>query len=209
MNYIENLINNNKELEYLTEPITEAVEYIKSIYFNQNKIMICGNGGSCSDSDHIVGELMKGFLLKREITKEERDTILKNNYENSDFLINSLQRGIGAISLNNHNALNSAIINDVSADMTYAQQVFSIGKKGDLLIGISTSGNAENVCNALKIAKSFGIKTMAMTGNRNGKMNQYSDIIIDVPSSETYRIQEYHIMIYHAFCAQVEKELFG
>ncbi|MBQ7257475.1 MAG: SIS domain-containing protein [Abditibacteriota bacterium] len=205
---IEKLLSEHKELEYLRENIKKTVEAIKTAYNKGGKVMVCGNGGSCADADHIVGELMKGFLSKRPLTSYEEGLILNQKYDNADYLTKFLQRGIPAISLNTHGALISAVINDIGADMMFAQQVFSIGTECDVLIGISTGGGAENVINALKVARAIGCTTVGMTGNRQGKMNEFCDILLDAPSPETYRIQEYHIAIYHALCAQVEKEIF-
>ena len=205
---IDKLLSEHRELEYLRENIKKTVEAIKTAYNKGGKVMVCGNGGSCADADHIVGELMKGFLSKRPLTNYEEKLILKQKYDNGDYLTKFLQRGIPAISLNTHSALISAVINDIGADMMFAQQVFGIGTECDVLIGISTGGGAENVINALKVARAIGCTTVGMTGNRHGKMNKFCDILLDVPSPETYKIQEYHIAIYHAFCAEAEKELF-
>ena len=208
MNYIDNVLMRHKELEYLRESIVETVEAIKKAYYKGGKILVCGNGGSCSDADHIVGELLKGFLSKRELTKEQKSEIINKNYDNGKYIADSLQQGIIAYSLNAQGAILSAVINDIGSDMMFAQQVYAMAGENDLVIGISTSGNSENVCNALKTAKIKGAATLGMTGNKNGKMNEFCDILIDVPSSETYVIQEYHIAIYHAFCAEAELEIF-
>ena len=205
---IDRLIKEHKELTYLKDSIRKTVDAIKGAYNKGGKVMVCGNGGSCADADHIVGELMKGFLSKRPITPYEENLILNQKYDNGNHLIKSLQRGIPAISLNTHGALISAVINDIDADMMFAQQVFGIGTESDVLIGISTGGGAENVINALKVGRAIGCTTIGMTGNRHGKMNDFCDILLDVPVGETYQIQEYHIAIYHAFCAEAEKELF-
>ena len=207
--HIDKMLSCHKDLEYLKENITEAVNAMTKAYYKGCKIMVCGNGGSCSDADHIVGELMKGFLSKRVLDQGQKSNVIRRNYDNGTYLAKALQQGIPAVSLNTHSALISAVINDIGADMMFAQQVYGLGKKGDVVIGISTGGNAENVCNALKVAKIVGATTIGMTGNKNGKMNEFCDILLDVPSPETYKIQEYHIAIYHAFCAQVEENIFG
>jgi len=208
LEHIDLMLEKYKELSYLKQPIIDTCNAIEKAYNNGNKIMVCGNGGSSSDSEHIVGELMKGFLLKRPISQDKANKIKEMGFDNSDKLIKDLQQGIPAISLGTHSTLISALINDIDADMMYAQQVYSIGVAGDILIGMSTSGNAHNVLNALKLAKAFGMTTIGLTGNRNGNMNTYCDILLDAPSCDTYRIQEYHLAIYHAFCAAVEADLF-
>lgn len=207
--YIDLLLKENPELEYLRKPISDTVAAIVAAYRKGGKIMICGNGGSCSDSDHIVAEFMKGFLLKRELTEAQRAEIESMGFDNGKYIADSLQQGIEAVSLTAQTAIGTAVINDIGSDMMYAQQVYAMGREGDLFIGISTGGNAENVINALKVAKSKKITACGLTGKKCGKMNGFCDILIDVPSVETYRIQEYHIKVYHAFCAEAERIIFG
>lgn len=209
MNYIDLLLNENPELEYLRRSLETLTEEIIKTHKNGGKIMICGNGGSSSDSDHIVGEFMKGFILKRELTDSQKNQILNCGFDNGDFIASNLQQGIAAVSLTAQTAVSTAVINDISGDMMFAQQVYAMGKEGDLLIGISTGGNAENVTNALKVAKAIGVKTCGLTGNKCGKMNKFCEMLIDVPSPVTYKIQEYHLKIYHAFCAEAEERIFG
>ena len=152
---------------------------------NLNKIYICGNGGSASDADHIVGELMKGFLKDRKITDERIPQELRGK----------LQGALPAISLSAHTSLMTATINDNDADMIFAQQVYGYAKENDLLIAISTSGNSKNVVNAVKVAKTIGVKAIALTGESGGLLKEMADVTICAPSTETYKIQEYHLPI--------------
>lgn len=198
--YTELLINKKPELAFLKDRIKALCDSVVESYHRGGKVMVCGNGGSFSDAEHIVGEMLKGFLSKRRVPESEIGKFGE--------LGGLLQQGIPAVSLGAHGALISAVINDISADMMYAQQVYAMGKEEDILIGISTSGNAKNICNALKVAKAMGIKTIGMTGNKNGAMNELCDILIDAPESETYLIQEYHLAIYHAFCGDIEHMIF-
>lgn len=172
-------------------------------------IMTCGNGGSASDAEHIVGELMKGFKLKRPATKEQRESLMSAFPDEGAYLADHLQRAIRAVSLVSQTALSSAFANDVAADMVFAQQVFGYGKPGDLLIGISTSGNSRNIVNACKTAKAFGIGTIGITGESGGMLREICDVTIRVPACDTHRVQEYHLPIYHALCAAVEAEMFA
>lgn len=171
------------------------------------KILLCGNGGSCADCDHIVGELMKGFLLKREVGEEFANT-LKNAYpDEAEYLSKNLQGAIPAFSLASQSAVLSAFANDVAPDMVYAQLVYGYGNKGDLLIGISTSGNSKNVVNAVKIAKAKGLSTLALTGEKRCLLDM-CDVTLKAPETETFKVQEYHLPIYHYLCARIEKELY-
>jgi D-sedoheptulose 7-phosphate isomerase len=172
-------------------------------------VLICGNGGSAADSEHIVGELMKGFKLKRPIPQTARAALARLFPEKGADLADHLQGALPAISLTGHPALSSAFANDVRADMVYAQQVYGYGRPGDMLIALSTSGNSTNILNAAKIAKAFGMAVLGMTGQGGGKLSELSDVCIRVPAEETYRVQELKLPVYHALCAMLEEEFFG
>ena len=187
--------------------LEHAVDMMYDTYQHGGKILLCGNGGSCADCEHIVGELMKGFLLERRLTKQERKKF-DGVCENPEEFAGRLQRAIPAISLPSQCAVLSAFINDVEPDMAYAQLTFGYGKKGDVLIGYSTSGNAKNVVNAVRTAKALGMKTIGLTGSSESAMSELCDCVLHAPSTETYKIQEYHLPIYHFLCAELEKRAF-
>lgn len=186
------------QLNICAKDIEKALALMVDTYKNGGKILVCGNGGSASDADHIVGELMKGFLKDRKITDARIPQELRGK----------LQGALPAISLSAHTSLMTATINDNDADMVFAQQVYGYAKTDDLLIAISTSGNSKNVVNAVKVAKSLGVKAIALTGKAGGELKQFADVTICAPSTETYKIQEYHLPIYHYLCAKVEEENF-
>lgn len=204
---LNELIKRYPALEDIKESLKEASKLMFETAKNGGKILICGNGGSAADCDHIVGELMKGFLSKRKITGEFSD-ILKSEYpEDGEYMSENLQEAVPAISLAGHSALMFAFANDVAPDMVYAQQVYGYGRKGDLFIGLSTSGNSKNVVNAAKVAKAKGLKTIAFTGSAPAKLDM-CDVVLKAPDTETFKIQEYHLPIYHYLCAALEKNLF-
>lgn len=205
---IENLIYSYPDLKDCRENILEAYSILKGCYDNGGKVLVCGNGGSASDSEHIVGELMKGFLQKRKIRKEDTEKIKARYPENWEYLTRNLQGTLPAMSLVSQTSLAYAFINDVAPDMVFAQQIYGYAKPEDVLIGLSTSGNSKNVVNAVKIASAFDIKTIGMTGKDGGVMKNICDVTITAPSTETYRIQEFHLPIYHALCAMLEAEYF-
>lgn len=182
--------------------IEKAFSILLSSCQSGHKILICGNGGSSSDSDHIVGELMKAFCLPRTLPEEEKKKFPPE-------IALKLQKAIPAISLSAHSGLLTAIGNDVSFDMVYAQQVYGYGEEGDVLIGLSTSGNSLDVVNATYVAKGKGMKTISITGEKESKLSAISDITLRLPSTETYRIQEYTLPIYHLLCLMLENALFG
>lgn len=196
-----------KNLIVNEEVIIKVFEQISDTFINGGKLLVCGNGGSSADSDHIVGELMKGFLLKRTINNDIATRI--NQFDPSGQISAQLQMALPAINLSAHAALISAICNDNSSDMIFAQQVLGYGEKGDVLLGISTSGNSANVINAGIVAKSKGLKTIGLTGASGGRMNELFDHVIKVPESSTASIQELHLPIYHTLCAMLEEEFFG
>ena len=186
------------QLNTCAEDIENAFAIIVDTYKKGGKILVCGNGGSASDADHIVGELMKGFLKDRKVTDERIPQELREK----------LQGALPAISLCAHTSLMTATMNDNDADMIFAQQVYGYANENDLLIALSTSGNSKNVVNAVKVAKALGVKVIALTGETGGVLKGLADITICAPSTETYKIQEYHLPIYHYLCASVENEFF-
>jgi len=173
------------------------------------KLLACGNGGSAADADHIVGELMKGFLLRRPIPDCFAQK-LREACGNTEgvALANGLQGALPAISLTAHAALTSAFANDVASDMAFAQQVYGYGKPGDVLIAISTSGNSANVLKAAQVARAKGLVVIGLTGQGGGALAPLCDVCIAVPERETYRVQELHLPVYHLLCAMVESEFF-
>jgi phosphoheptose isomerase len=205
----ERFFEDNPSLEVSRNCIYKAFETIVDCYKQGGKVLICGNGGSASDSEHIVGELMKGFLLKRPLCGKAKKEIEELFPADCQYLADNLQGALPAISLVSNTAISSAFINDVQPDMVFAQQVYGYGKPGDILLGLSTSGNSTNVINAVKISKVLGLKTVGMTGEAGGKMKELCDVTICVPAKETYRVQEFHLPVYHALCAMIEEEFFG
>lgn len=203
------LLERYQKLSECAEDIIRARELMSKTVRAGGKILICGNGGSSADADHIVGELMKGFLLKRKMPADVSADFRAALGEEAEDFINLLQRGIPAISLSAQSAICSAFINDVDPDMIYAQMVFGYGKKEDLLIAISTSGNSKNTVNAAKCAKALGIATLALTGKDDSHLSRICDVTVKAPETETFKVQELHLPIYHYLCAAVEEEFFG
>lgn len=195
---MNSLIKNYPELEKCKSDIEKALELIIDTYKADGKILVCGNGGSAADSEHIVGELMKGFMLKRPVS----DSRIPENIRTK------LQGALQAISLPSQSAVLSAYINDVDPEMMYAQLVYGYARKNDLVIGMSTSGNSKNVVNAVEVAHAMGIKTLSLTGEKESRLYELSDVTIRVPQTETYRIQELHLPVYHYLCASAEKYFF-
>lgn len=187
--------------------IVAAAELMVETIKNGNKILLCGNGGSASDSLHIVGELMKEFALKRPLSEEVKAALKEAG--DDGYIGANLQGAMPAVSLVGVTALESAYANDAASDLGFAQQVLGLGNKGDLLIGITTSGNSKNVIYAAITAKAKGVKTVALTGGTGGKIKDICDCSIVVPANETYKIQEYHLPVYHNLCLALENEFFG
>ncbi|MBQ7957268.1 MAG: SIS domain-containing protein [Clostridia bacterium] len=206
---MNDLFRRYPELSVCRESLEKAVEMMCETYYNGGKILVCGNGGSCADSEHIVGELMKSFTLARKIPDEDREKLFSLLGDESKLFVENLQRGIPAFSLCSQSGVMTAYNNDVNPDMVYAQLLYACGKKEDLLIGISTSGNSKNVVNAVKAAKAFGIKSLCLTGAKECMLDDFADCIIKVPETETYKIQELHLPVYHYLCLETEKKLFG
>ena len=204
---IENFKKNNPALLVCLPQIFAALDLIKDAFNASGKLLVCGNGGSASDSMHIVGELQKSFTLERSLLKE--DTEKFTNLADGAYLALHLVRGLPAVSLVSEAAMLTAMSNDVGADLCFAQQVWSLGQTNDVLFCISTSGNSRNVVLAAETAKAKGMKVVSLIGlNPNAKLIQYSDVVIMVPSQLTYRVQEYHLPVYHFMCLMLESEFF-
>lgn len=198
-----------ESLNLTKESIENAKNVIIESFKSGGKLLLCGNGGSCADCDHIVGELMKGFLSKRSLSDEQKQSMIKNaDYINREWL-EELQGGLPAISLTSQNALNTAFCNDVNPELLYAQQLMGLGKSEDVLLCISTSGNSKNVCAAAIVGKALGITVIGLTGKSGGKLKEIADVCICAPETETYKIQELHLPIYHYICAEIEKYFFN
>lgn len=208
MEYLEELTSRYPVLEAVKGDVLAAYEILRDCYAGGGKVMIAGNGGSCADSEHIVGELMKGFVKRRPVSGEFAAALKKADEKRGEELASCLQGGLPAIALTGHAGLSTAFLNDVNGEMIYAQQLYGYGKKGDVFIGISTSGNAENVMYAVAVAKASGIKTIGLTGRDGGKMAEACDCSIVVPSDETFKIQELHLPIYHALCLMLEEHFY-
>ena len=207
---VNDLIKRYPILESCRDSINDAYKLLEKCYENGNKLLVAGNGGSCSDSEHIVGELMKGFISKRPLDKD-----LKEKLEDIDPVIgkelgDKLQAGLPAIALDNHQALNTAFTNDVENGglLTYAQQILGYGQKGDVFLAITTSGNSKNILNACVVAKAKGLRIIGLTGKNGGMLKDVADVSIIAPSNETFMIQELHLPIYHCLCLMLEKHFF-
>ncbi len=198
------------QLNLCKEAILQAADAMEAAYRAGGKILLCGNGGSYADCEHISGELLKGFLSKRPLQYDDRNKLYDTlEYDEATKFANTLQRGIPCIPLSSLGATMTAFINDVEPNMAYAQLAYALGNEKDVLIGLSTSGNSANVVNAIKVAKAMGMKTIAMTGNRaSSECAKIADITILAPASETYLIQELHLPIYHFLCAELERRVF-
>lgn len=208
-NYLDELVSRYPELKPCYSNIEEAIECISEIYSNNCKLLIAGNGGSAADAEHIVGELMKSFKKKRILNQQFAENLIKTDNTLGKELSIKLQGSLPAIALANHNALNTAFLNDVDGEMGFAQQTNGYGNSGDLFLGITTSGNSKNIIFAAITAKAKGLKVIALTGGDGGKLKDYADVSIIVPEQETYLIQELHLPIYHCICLEIEERFYG
>ncbi|OGV53482.1 MAG: hypothetical protein A2X45_24425 [Lentisphaerae bacterium GWF2_50_93] len=207
---ISDLYQRYPPLQGIEYSISEAFSILKNSIEKEGTVFTCGNGGSASDADHITGEFLKSFMIRRKASgKFREDAIRIFGDDEGEKICDGLEDGVKSIALNSNPAFVTAFSNDSSPFMVYAQQLHVLGKKGDVLIGLSSSGNAVNVLNALKVAKIKGIKSILMTGSGEGKCVKLADCCIKVPSDKTYVIQEYHLPIYHALCAMIEEHFYG
>ena len=203
------LVERYPVLDCVQDQVAGIYETVRECYENGGKLIIGGNGGSCSDAEHIVGELMKGFKMLRPLDEKQQDALKAVDPVLGADLAKNLQGGLPAVALSSHPALNTAFMNDVNGDMMYAQQLCSLGKPGDVFMAITTSGTAMNLRYAAVTAKAKGMKVVALTGKSGGAMNELADINLVAPCNETYQIQELHLPIYHCLCLMLEEQFFG
>lgn len=208
MDYIAQLIERYPVLASVENEIRTAYQVLERAYTNHKKLLVGGNGGSCADAEHIVGELMKGFVKKREIPKTMKERLLGLDQELGKQLANGLQSSLRAIAITGHAGLSTAFANDVDPEMTYAQQVNGYGDEGDVLLAISTSGNSKNLIYAALTARAKDMPVVLLSGKDGGKLRAIADVSIVVPNQKTYQIQELHLPIYHALCLQLEDKFF-
>lgn len=204
---IDELTTRYPVLEASKGSIVQAIEMVLDAYRNGKKILLCGNGGSASDCEHIAGELLKSFRKKRKLPSQLEDKLLSYGEEGKDIAEN-LEGALPVIALTSHIAFSTAFSNDVNPAMVFAQQLYALGSKGDVLIAISTSGNSKNCVYAGYVAKAMGIKTVSLTGQNESMLSEISDMTIAVPERETYKVQELHLPVYHCICAVIEEEMF-
>lgn len=207
--HIQTLLTRYPRLESARREIVEAYLALEDCYRHGGTLLAAGNGGSAADADHIVGELMKSFRLLRPVTADCAKRLREVGADRGAMLAKTLQRALPAISLASHGALMTAYINDTDPQSVYAQLLFGYGRPGDVFLGISTSGNSQNILNAAVTARASGLKTIALTGGSGGALAELADIAVKVPEVETYRIQELHLPIYHCWCLMLEERFFG
>ncbi len=206
--YLQELTERYPALKGLEEEIRAAFLVIKESFEAGGKLLVAGNGGSCADAEHIVGELMKSFVKPRPLPEALKEALIREEPGLGGALSEKLQRGLPAIALNSHPGLTSAFLNDVDGEMAYAQQVLGYGKKGDVFLGITTSGNAKNIRYAAVTARAMGLRVVGLTGRGGGALAALCDAAVIAPEKETYRIQELHLPIYHALCLMLEETFF-
>lgn len=209
MRHIDLLVERYPSLESAKNDIVAAYLLLEESYENGGKLLVAGNGGSAADAEHIVGELMKGFKLSRKPETDFAERLVAENQELGSVLAENLQGALPAIALDGHPALSTAYMNDCEPLLCFAQQVNGYGKSGDVFLGISTSGNSKNVLYAATTAHAKGMKVIGLTGAKDSKLKDMSDVCIKAPQTETYMIQELHLPIYHCLCLMLEDKFFA
>ena len=209
MKHIDLLIERYPSLEPIKQELIDAYLIMEESYSKGGKLLVAGNGGSAADSEHIVGELMKGFKMPRKMTSEFSEKLKEVDPELGEVLANNLQGALPAIALDGHPALTTAYMNDCEPLLCFAQQVNGFGKPEDVFLGISTSGNSKNILYAATVAKAKGMKVIGLTGAKDSKLMKYADVCVKATNTETYMIQELHLPIYHCWCLMLEDRFFG
>ncbi len=207
--HIDLLIKRYPVLEVCRQDIINGYLLMEECYKNGGKLLICGNGGSAADSEHIVGELMKGFKSQRTLDLEFKEKLISEDKELGQVLANHLQQALPAIALDGHSALSTAYMNDCEPLLCFAQQVNGFGKENDVLLGISTSGNSKNVLYAATTAHAKGMKVVGLTGEKESQLSKMSDVCVKVPETEVYMVQELHLPVYHCWCLMLENRFFN
>ncbi len=205
--YLDELTNRYPALLNCRANVLAAYERLVTTYERGGKLLVCGNGGSASDADHIVGELLKGFRHKRPLNSVFKARV--QDFIADDGFLDRLQGSLPAIALTTQSAIISAVVNDLGGDLIYAQQILGLGKPEDTLLAISTSGNSDNILKAVAVARAMGVATIGLTGIPGGKLATACDLVIQVPANNTVAIQEYHLPVYHALCSMLEIRFFA
>lgn len=206
---IDVLVERYSELENQRENIIASYKIMEKSYCSGGKLLIAGNGGSAADSEHIVGELMKSFEKPRSLSEKYKEKLKSIDFERGKTLSDKLQGGLAAIALDGHIALSTAYMNDCEPLLCFAQQVNGYGNEKDVFLGISTSGNSENIIYAAIVAKAKGMKVIGLTGAKESKLSEIADVTIRSPQTRTYMVQEHHLPIYHCLCLMLEERFFG
>jgi D-sedoheptulose 7-phosphate isomerase len=199
--HLAQLFAHRPELAVCHDSISQIFHAICQSLRGGGKMLLCGNGGSAADAEHWAGELLKGFAQKRPLNQKEKEAL-------PDYLRGKLQGALPAIPLTGFLSLSTAFANDVDPQLTFAQLTWGLGRPGDVLIGISTSGNAANVCAAMDAAQARGMIRIGLTGETGGKLRALTDLCLCVPARETYLVQEFHLSAYHCLCLMLEAEFF-
>jgi D-sedoheptulose 7-phosphate isomerase len=207
--FIEELIERYPRLAQVECDIRKAAECLAASYRNGGILLVCGNGGSSSDADHITGEMMKGFEKERPLDGDLKERLATCSADRGKYLSEKLQKGLPTISLSSQTSLITATANDIDPDLIYAQQVAGYGSEGDVLIALSTSGNSRNIIDAAITAKALGMTVIGISGETGGRLTAFCDILINVPGRRTSHVQELHLPVYHAICRMVEEDIFG
>lgn len=205
---LNDLIKRYPSLEVCKKDIEKAYLMLEKAYDNNKKLLIAGNGGSAADSEHMAGELMKRFKINRKIDKKLSDKLKRIDRQRGLRLSKNLEMPLRAVPLTSHIAITTAYMNDADATGVFAQQMLGFGDKGDVFLAISTSGNSENIISACVVAKALGIKIIGLTGQKDSLLNKYADVCIKVPETETYKVQELHLPVYHCLCLMLESNYF-
>lgn len=209
INHVSSLMIRYPQLITCKNDIIAAYNILEECYINDHKLLIAGNGGSAADSEHIAGELMKRFSIPRPVPTDFAKKLYAIDPERGSELSGNLEQGLMAIPLVAHEALTTAYINDVDGLGVFAQQLYGFGRPGDVFLGISTSGNSKNIMSATVVARALGIKVIGLTGKNGGELAKVADVAIRVPETETYKIQELHLPVYHCLCLMLEDRFFG